>query len=166
VCDADAEFGVSVAIGNGHIYDLVGCGGNADLRPTEAPRRAASGLYRLLCTPCTSPTTDGTNTRALSPLLALLLTFVLSDDLLIRDHQRSSHSEVCSALTRASSLEPMTLGEHALRTGAAGARSPRPAPRSCFYSTSSHVSCRVNSFGNATVERMLEDRITLNSGGR
>jgi hypothetical protein len=49
VCDADEEFGVSVAIGNGHIYDLVGCGGNADLRPTEAPaageRRPVSTVY-------------------------------------------------------------------------------------------------------------------------
>lgn len=115
MCDADAEFGVSVAIGNGHIYDLVGCGGNADLRPTEAPaagERRPVSTARLLCTSCTSPTTDGTNTRALSHLLALLLTFVLSDDLLIRDHQRSSHSEVCRlqcADARASSLEPMTL---------------------------------------------------------
>ena len=46
MCDADAEFGVSVAIGNGHIYDLVGCGGNADLRPTEAPE-PASGVRSL-----------------------------------------------------------------------------------------------------------------------
>ena len=50
MCDADAEFGVSVAIGNGYIYDLVGCGGTR--RPTSPyadeprgaprPRRAAS----------------------------------------------------------------------------------------------------------------------------
>jgi hypothetical protein len=147
VCDADAEFGVSVDIGNGHIYDLVGCGGNADLRATSyrgaRGRRAASGLYHLLCTPCTSPTTDGTNTRALSHLLALLLTFVLSDDLLIRDHQRSSHSEVCSALTRASSLEPMTLGASMLCVLVQRARVRRAPFVFLFNIESRQLSCKL-----------------------
>jgi hypothetical protein len=132
VCDADAEFGVSVAIGNGYIYDLVGCGGNADLYVLpRRPRRAASGLYRLLCTPCTSPTTDGTNMRALSHLLALLLTFVLSNDLIIRDHQRfklrtQKVTSGVQCLTRASSRLPMTLGDACFVLWCTAARVRRP----------------------------------------
>ena len=47
MCDADAEFGVSVAIGNGYIYDLVGCGGNADLYVLPRRPRPASGVRSL-----------------------------------------------------------------------------------------------------------------------
>jgi len=94
VCDADAEFGVSVAIGNGYIYDLVGCGGTR--RPTSPyadeprgaprPRRAASAsllsttvlLYTVYLYVADGVPDDGRDehARLVAPttLLALLLT--------------------------------------------------------------------------------------------